>query len=61
MACESGRLRVDVVEASSFPGLAKRFGVTSVPKVVVSDAIELVGSQSEASLVDAILASQQNA
>ena len=61
MACVSGRLRVDVVEASSFPGLAKRFGVTSVPMMVVADAVELVGTQSEAAVVDAILASQQNA
>lgn len=54
MAVESARVTADVVEVSEYPEMARRYDVTSVPKVVLNDAVELLGSQSEETLVASV-------
>ncbi len=44
----------DVVEVDALPELAHEYSVTSVPKTLVNASIELLGSQSESSLLDAM-------
>ena len=46
-AVESGHVDAEVVEITEFPDLARRYAVTSVPKVVINDVVELLGSQTE--------------
>lgn len=47
MAIESERVTADVIEATEFPDLARRYGVRGVPKTVVNDSVEFVGSLPE--------------
>lgn len=54
MAVECPWLTADVIEISEYPQMARHYAVTSVPKVVINDRVELLGSQSEASLLAAV-------
>jgi predicted DsbA family dithiol-disulfide isomerase len=54
MAVASEHVVADVVEVDALPELVREYKVTSVPKTLVNGSIELVGSQSESSLLDAI-------
>jgi len=47
-------VRADIVEASEFPDLARRFNVYAVPKTVVNGTGEVVGAVPEPDLVEAI-------
>ena len=47
MAVESAYVTADVIEAQEFPDLSRRYGVRGVPKIVVNDEIEFVGSLPE--------------
>ena len=47
MAVESEHVTADVIEATEFPDLARRYGVRGVPKIVVNDSIEFVGALPE--------------
>jgi hypothetical protein len=40
------------VEVTSYPDLARRYAVSSVPKTVVGDAIEFVGAGPESLLLE---------
>jgi len=40
-------VRTDIVEAGEFPGLAERYNVYAVPKIVINDSVEFVGAQPE--------------
>ena len=51
---ENPLIVADVIEANEFPELSERFAVTSVPKTVVNDRIQLIGAQPEAKLLAAI-------
>jgi glutaredoxin-like protein len=55
MAVESDKVTADVVEASEFPDLVRRFSVRGVPKTVVNDSVEFVGAQPEAGFLDHVL------
>ena len=55
MAVESDRITADVIEANEFPELSAAFQVSGVPKIVINDRVELLGSQREARFVQAIL------
>jgi hypothetical protein len=57
MAVASENVAADVVEVGALAEMAERYRVRSVPKTLVDGAIELLGSQSESSLVEAITAS----
>ena len=52
MAMASPRVTADVVVANDFPGLAERYDVTAVPKVVIDDAASFVGALPEAEFVE---------
>ncbi len=47
MAIESERVTADVIEATEFPDLSRRFMVSSVPKIVINDTAEFVGALPE--------------
>ncbi len=47
MAMASERVTADVVEASDFPDYAERYGVMSVPKIVINDSVEFIGALPE--------------
>lgn len=47
-------MRADIVEATEFPDLARRFNVYAVPKVVINDTHEFVGALPEPAFVAAI-------
>ena len=59
MAVESERVTVDVVEASEFPDLARRYGVRSVPRTIVNGERAVEGALPEAEFVEAVLAAAQ--
>jgi hypothetical protein len=48
MAVESEHITADVIEATEFPDLSRRYGVRGVPKIVINDSIEFVGALPEA-------------
>ena len=54
LAVESEHVMAAVVEVDALPELAHEYSVTSVPKTIVNGSVELLGSQSESSLLDAI-------
>lgn len=51
---ENSLIQADVIEANEFQDLSERFGVRSVPKTVIDDRIEFVGSLPEAKLLEAL-------
>ncbi len=53
-AMASAKVTTASFEASSFPELAQKFGVRSVPHTVVNDEIAVVGAVPEATLMRAI-------
>lgn len=55
MAVESEHITADVIEANEFPDLSNAFQVSGVPKIVINDRIELLGSQREARFLQAVL------
>jgi glutaredoxin-like protein len=55
MAVESDKVTADIVEASEFPDLVRRFGVQGVPKTVVNDVVEFVGAQPETRFLEHVL------
>lgn len=55
MAIESEHVTADVVEVGEFPDLAQYYAITGVPKIIINDRLELLGSQPESTLVRAVL------
>jgi predicted DsbA family dithiol-disulfide isomerase len=55
MAVENEHVTADVVEIQEFPELAKHYNVTGVPKIVLNNQMELLGSQPESTLLAAVL------
>ena len=47
MAVESAHVTADVIEATEFPDLSRRFNVRGVPKIVINDTTEFVGALPE--------------
>ncbi len=55
MAVESDLVEAEAVEASEFPDLADRYGVSGVPHTAINEgAGELIGAAPEAMLIDQI-------
>jgi predicted DsbA family dithiol-disulfide isomerase len=48
---ESATISADGIEVTSFPELARRYRISSVPKTVVAEGVEFVGAQPEAVLL----------
>lgn len=51
MAVESSRVTADVIEATEFPDLVRRYAVRGVPKTVINDREEFVGALPEEDFV----------
>jgi glutaredoxin-like protein len=49
------QITADVVEAGEFPELSRKYGVSSVPKIVINDKVELVGAVPEARFAEVVL------
>ena len=47
MAVESEHVTADVIEATEFPDLARRYAVRGVPKIVINETTEFVGALPE--------------
>lgn len=56
MAVESEHVTADVIEATEFPDLTRRYAVRGVPKIVINDSAEFVGALPEADYVARIRA-----
>jgi predicted DsbA family dithiol-disulfide isomerase len=56
MAIESDRVTADVIEATEFPDLARRYGVRGVPKIVINETTEFVGALPEEQYVEYVRA-----
>ena len=55
MALESERVTADVIEVGEFQDLARAYNVMSVPKTVINDRVQLVGTVTEEVMVERIL------
>jgi predicted DsbA family dithiol-disulfide isomerase len=54
MAMENPLIVADVIEANEFEDLSARYGVRSVPKTVINDRVEVVGTLPEPKMVEAL-------
>ena len=54
IALENPRVRADMVEASTFPHLAVKYGVSGVPKTIINETADLVGAHPIEDLLDEI-------
>jgi glutaredoxin-like protein len=55
MAVESGKVTADVVEATEFPDLVRRYDVHGVPKIVVNESVQFVGAEPESLFLEHVL------
>ena len=55
-ALYSDKIKADMVEISEFPELAQKFQVMSVPKVMINEDVDFVGSLSDREFLEKILA-----
>jgi hypothetical protein len=51
---DSDRIKADGIEVTGYPELARRYRVSSVPKTVVGEIVEFVGSGPETLLLENI-------
>lgn len=56
LALESDQITADMVEATEFPDLVRRYNVRGVPKTIVNGKAGIEGSLPEPNLIDGILA-----
>ena len=47
MAFENPKISATIVDATEFPDLVRRYRINGVPKTVVNDRVEILGSQPE--------------
>lgn len=47
MAVESEKVTSIIVEASEYPDLVRKYQVSGVPKTIVNDVVEILGSRPE--------------
>jgi glutaredoxin-like protein len=55
LAATSALVTATAYSVIEFPDLIRRYKVTGVPKIVVDTGVELLGAQTEAAMVDAVL------
>jgi predicted DsbA family dithiol-disulfide isomerase len=55
LAIENEHITADVVEVSEFIDLAQRYQVQGVPKTVINDRVEVLGSVPEPRFVQEVL------
>lgn len=61
MAIESPHITAVAVEATEFPDLVRRYRVNGVPKTVVDDRVEILGSLPEPDFIRAVLSERTGA
>lgn len=54
-AFENPKIRAEMIEANEFPELAEKYGVFSVPKVVINDDVEFEGALPEEQFAERVL------
>ena len=54
-AFASEHITADMVEATEFPELSEKYGVMSVPKIVINDKVEFVGAYPEPNYIAEVL------
>ena len=55
LAIESAQITTTAIDATEYPDLVSRYNINGVPKIVINDAVEIVGAVSEAELVEAVV------
>ncbi|MEW5951971.1 MAG: glutaredoxin [Elusimicrobia bacterium] len=60
MAVASENITAEMIESNEFPGLAAKYQVEGVPKIVINDKVHLVGAQPESSFVAAVIDSSKS-
>jgi glutaredoxin-like protein len=55
LAVESPLVSASAIDATNYPDLVRRYGVTGVPKTIINDTIEIMGAVDEAALVNTVL------
>lgn len=60
MAVESEFVTADVIEATEFPDLVRRYNVRGVPKIVINDSVEFVGALPENQFLEYVRAAADN-
>lgn len=55
MAVENPNVIADAIEAQEFPELARQYRVMGVPKIVINEAVEIVGAVPEQDMVAEVL------
>jgi hypothetical protein len=60
MAVESEFVTADVIEATEFPDLVRRYNVRGVPKIVINDSVEFVGALPENQFLEYVRAAVDN-
>ena len=56
-AVANPRVKAEVIEASEFPEMSRRYQVMGVPKTIINDQSEFVGAVPDELLVNAVLES----
>lgn len=59
MAIESPRVTADVIEATEFPELSRRYRVSAVPKTIINGQAEVLGGMPEPQFVAQVLKAVQ--
>lgn len=54
-AIANPNVKAEIVEASEFPEVSRKYGVMGVPKTVINDQVEFVGAVPDELFLDAIL------
>lgn len=55
MALENKLISADVVEVQEFPNLARLYNVSGVPKTVINDVVQFVGSLPEDQFLEKLM------
>ncbi len=55
MAMENPMIRADVVEVQEFPSMAQRYRVMGVPKTVINERVQFLGSVPEDTFMGKVL------
>lgn len=58
MAQANPNVSGDVVEVTEFPELTQKYDISSVPKTVINERVEIVGAVSEGRFMDEVLRAQ---
>ncbi len=54
MAIQSPYVTADVIEVTEFPPLVERYAIRGVPKTVINNSVDFVGSAAEAQFIEHI-------